>query len=405
MSNAGRTVYVIGAGIAGLTLALALAKFGTTVVVLEKSPQLAEEGAGIQISPNASRALDRLGVGRAIRAAAFAPQAINIYPFRRIAPLVSLTLGKSAEAKFGSPYFVIHRAELARILHQACRRFANIDIRFGVRAVDLRTHARGLSLLFEDASGETRTVRPFAAIGADGVHSSIRTDGLGGAAAQFSGYVAWRAMLDLNDLSDKFARDRTSLLWAPGFHAVTYPVPTTDQMNVVLFSRLKEKDLSESRLKQGPKLPKFWLKSAAFDELTARADGLWTGWPVNTVPKHIWNDGPVGLIGDAAHAMLPFQAQGAAMAIEDAAVLAPLLVTEADAASALSHYASLRRKRVGKVAKLSQRNGFAFHHEWPFTIGRDMIVSLQGQHAHLERLAWLYNYDPTPEVDTGPERT
>lgn len=405
MSNAGRTVYVIGAGIAGLTLALALAKFGTTVVVLEKSPHLSEEGAGIQISPNASRVLEQLGLGRAIRAAAFMPQGINVYPFRRTAPLVSLTLGRSTEAKFGAPYWVIHRAELARILHQACRRFANIDIRFGVRAVDLRTHARGLSLLYEESSGETRTVRPYAAIGADGVKSTIRTDGLDGPEAVYSGYVAWRTMLDLREMSENFARDRTSLMWAPGFHAVTYPVPTANQMNVVLFSKVKEKDLSETRLQQGPALPKFWLKSAAFDELLERAAGQWTGWPVNTVAKHTWNDGPVGLIGDAAHAMLPFQAQGAAMAIEDAAVLAPLLVTEADASSALAHYASLRKQRVRKVANLSRRNGFAFHLEWPFTIARDIIVSLQGPHAHLERLNWLYNYNPSPDVDTGPDRT
>lgn len=404
MSNAGRTVYVIGAGIAGLTLALALAKFGTTVVVLERSADITAEGAGIQISPNASRVFDRLGVGRALRAAAFVPAAVDLYPFRREKPLVSLTVGRAAEAKFGAPYWVIHRAELAKILHQACRRFANIDIRFGVRAVDMKTHARGLSVLFEDSSGETRTVRPFAAVGADGVHSTTRTDAADGPEAKYSGYVAWRTMLDLEGLSDRFARNRTSLMWAPGFHAVAYPVLTTGQMNVVLMSKVKEKDLSETRLQQGPKLPKFWMKSAAFDELIEKTADKWTGWPINIVPKHTWHNGPIGLIGDAAHAMLPFQAQGAAMAVEDAAMLAPLLVTEPDATAAFAHFAALRKKRVAKVAALSRRNGFAFHLEWPFTIGRDAIVTMQGPLAQLERLNWLYNYDPSPEVDTGPVR-
>lgn len=405
MSNAGRTIYVIGAGIAGLTLALALAKFGTTVVVLEKSAELETAGAGIQISPNAARIFERLGVARAIKAAAFAPNAIDVYPFRRESPLVSLKLGASAEVKFGAPYWVIHRADLARILHQACRRFANIDIRFGIRAFDIKTHARGLSLIVEDSTGETRTVRPFAAVGADGVQSTMREHVMGGSGASYSGYVAWRTMLPVADLNGILALDRSSLLWAPGFHGVAYPVPTTGQMNIAIMTKVKPRHLTTSRLQQGPKLPKFWLKSPQFDRIVELAGTDWSGWPINTVRTSTWHDGPVGLIGDAAHAMLPFQAQGAAMAVEDAAVLAPLLMTEPDAGSALARYAAMRQKRIEKVRKLSNRNGFAFHLEWPFTMARDIVVSLQGPLAHLERLDWLYMYDPSPEINTAPPRS
>jgi len=399
MAGPGRTVYIIGAGIAGLTLALALAKFGTTVIILEHGTEIPAEGAGIQLSPNARRILDRLGLARALNAAAFAPEAIDVYPFRRREPLVSLKLGATAEVRFGAPYSVIHRAELARILHQACRRFANIDIRFGTRAFDIETHARGISMIVEDRTGETRNVRPFAVVGADGVHSQTRRAHLGGPDADYTGYVAWRAMVPFGALDGKLAMNRSSLIWGPGYHAVAYPITATGEFNVAMFTKVKPKKL-DAALAAGPRLPGAVLKSPHFDAIMQAAQG-WNGWPVYTVQTSNWHKGAVGLVGDAAHAMLPFQAQGAAMAIEDAAVLAPLLMTEPDAASAMRLYQAQRRKRVRRVASLSRRNGTIFHLEWPFTIGRDIVVGVKGPLGHFDRLGWVYGYDPSPEIEAA----
>ncbi|RUT33057.1 hypothetical protein EMQ25_08000 [Arsenicitalea aurantiaca] len=398
MASAGRTVYIAGAGVAGLTLALALAKFGATVVVLERAPRLQEVGAGIQISPNARRVLNQLGLERTIAQKSFVPEGIDVYPFRRRKPLTTLELGATSTGRYGVPYAVMHRADLAESLQQACRRFANVDIVFGVRDFDAVSHERGVSVTADEAGGHARAARAFAFIGADGVHSETRRRILAGPDARYTGTVAWRTTLPLDALKGVVSHERTSLLFAPGYHAVCYPLPHRARMNLVLFSRVKADRAFTENAPRAPELPWAMLRSLRFDAIMAAAEGAWGYWPISTVETDVWNEGGIGLIGDAAHAMLPFQAQGAAMAIEDAAILAPLLMTEPDAQSALARYAAARRARVARVAKVSARNGFAFHMEWPFTLGRDAVIALQGPRGHLKRLDWLYRYDTAPEM-------
>jgi salicylate hydroxylase len=402
MSGNGRTVFIAGAGIAGLTLALALAKFGATVVVLERNKKVQEIGAGLQISPNARKVLDRMGLERALLATAFEPQGIDVYPYNAKYPLLTLELGNVVRERFGAPYAVMHRADLAEALYRACKRFANIDMLFGIRGYDVVSHPRGVSVTVDEADGKSRSARAFAFIGADGVNSRTRTDVLMGPQATYTGRVAWRITLGQSDLASILATDRTSVLWGPGYHAVAYPLPHRRQMNVALFMKAREEDVMGGHPPRAPKLP--WAMSAnrRFDEILRAAGNDWGYWPLSTVDTDNWGAGGVGLIGDAAHAMVPFQAQGAAMAIEDAAVLAPLLMTDVDAETALRRYQSIRRPRVHRVQKLSASNGFAFHLEWPFSLGRDAAVKLQGPRGHLKRLSWLYGYDPAPDPDGIP---
>ncbi len=407
MAGNGRTVYIAGAGIAGMTLALALAKFGATVVVLERHPRVQEVGAGLQVSPNARHVLNRLGLDKALAAAAFEPEGIDIYPHGARRPLVTLELGRILRERFGAPYVVMHRADLAEALHRACKRFANIDMLFGVRAYDVVSHARGVSVTVDEADGKSRSARAFAFIGADGVNSRTRTDVLMGPPANYTGMVAWRITLGQSVLAGLLSAGRTSLLWGPGLHAVSYPLPYRQQTNLVLFMKARQEDAFGDAPPRAPRLPRQVLGNGLLDQITQAAGEEWAYWPLSTVTTPAWSEGGVGLIGDAAHAMYPFQAQGAVMAIEDAAVLAPLLMTEDDAASALRRYESIRRPRVGRVQELSKSNGFAFHLEWPFSLARDMVVKSQGTRGHLERLAWLYGYDPSPDpggVPRAPER-
>jgi len=398
MPGSGRTVYIAGAGIAGLTLALALAKFGATVVVLERNKAIQEVGAGLQISPNARRVLNQLGLDRQVAAHSLEPSGIDVFPFRAKRPLTTLALGRHMLERYGAPYAVMHRADLADVLYRACKRFANIEIAFGVRSFDAESHARGVSVTADEADGTSRSTRAFAFVGADGVHSRTRTELLGGPEEIYTGTVAWRTTLPMTDLHGAIAPDRTTLLFGPGYHAVCYPLPHRNQVNIALFAREKPGSAFGPNPPRQPHLPWAALPSEHFRIITEAAKGAWNYWPLFRVETDVWHRDGIGILGDAAHAMMPFQAQGAAMAIEDAAILAPLLITEPDAASAFARHAALRRQRVARVRKQSDFNGFAFHLEWPFTLGRDAVLAMQGPRGHFRRLDWLYGYHAAPEA-------
>jgi salicylate hydroxylase len=402
MASAGRTIYIAGAGIAGMTLALALAKFGATVVVVERQKKVQEVGAGLQISPNARRVLNQLGLDKAIAQKSFEPAGIDVHPFRSERPLVTLALGAAMRERFGAPYTVMHRADLAEVLFKACRRFANIDMLFGVRSFDAVNHERGTSIVVDEANGSARSARVHAFVGADGVRSETRTRVLGGPEAKYSGYVAWRTTLAADMLTGVLTPDRTTLLLAPGYHLVCYPLPHRNQVNIALFVKEAVSRLDPQNPPREPKLPWAALPSRAIDAIMQAAKGSWGYWIVDTVDAPAWSDGGVGLIGDAAHAMLPFQAQGAAMAIEDAALLAPFLMTEPDATSAFQRFAAMRRERIERVRRISNSNGFAFHLEWPFSLARNLVIWAQGPQGHLRRLDWLYGFDAAPEPEVPP---
>ncbi|HUH75977.1 MAG TPA: FAD-dependent monooxygenase [Devosia sp.] len=390
MPGTGQIYLVAGAGISGLTLALALAKFGAKVVVLERASAISEFGAGLQISPNARLVLDRLGLNEAIAAHSLEPVGIDIYPFRGTTPLVTLELGAAMRERFGSPYAVMHRADLAGALYQATRRFANIDIQFGVRHWDAISTPQGVSVTFEEADGHRRTVRGKAFVGADGVHSHTRRKLLNGPDADYRQRVAWRTLLPFDSVGGQLALDRVSVLFAPGYHAVCYPLPHRQQVNIALFAKAPQE---QSEAGTNPPLPRRSSPSPRLKPILDAARDNWTPWPLYTVETPHWHAGNIGIIGDAAHAMLPFQAQGAAMGIEDAAVLAPLLVRATDAQNAFASFAAMRQPRVARVAHTSQANGRIFHMVWPFSAARNMVIAMQGSRGHLRRLEWLYGHD------------
>jgi salicylate hydroxylase len=391
MPATGQIYYVAGAGITGLTLALALAKFGATVVVLERQPHLSEFGAGLQVSPNARKVLDNIGLSEAIAARSLGPAGIDINVPRRDKPLVTLTLGQAMRDRFGAPYAVMHRADLADLLYKATRRFANIDVVFGVRSWDAVSHARGVTISIDEANGQTRTGRGRALIGADGVHSHTRRHLLDGPDAQYHGRIAWRALLPFADIAGKIPLDRVSVFISPGIHVVIYPLPHRGQVNLALFAPQQHPDAGQAKAPTlPPAIAKWPLLSAILDKATE-----WTPWPLYAVTTPIWHEGNIGLAGDAAHAMVPFQAQGAAMGIEDAATLAPLLVSTDDPGAAFARYTQLRQGRTARVARTSLSNGNIFHLPWPLSSARDLVIAAQGPQGHLRRLDWLYGHDAT----------
>ncbi|WP_196258735.1 FAD-dependent oxidoreductase [Pelagibacterium limicola] len=389
--GAPRTIVIIGAGISGLTLALALAKFGAQVLVIERNAETSEFGAGLQISANARKCLIRLGLDEALEQVSFRPEGIDLYPHKSDAPLQTLTLGATIAERFGAPYAVMHRADVVEVLFAAAKRFANIEIAFGVEHFTIDDADGRIAIAFEEHGGRQRTVAPFALVGADGVRSVVRTRWMEGADPVYSGKVAWRTLVVPDKLADIVKSDRVSVMFGPRHHLVVYPLPYRNAVNLALFVQEPESRLAT--LEKGtPTLRN--VNDQRLAAILTAAQGTWTPWILSAVETENWHKGPMGLIGDAAHAMLPFQAQGAAMGIEDATVLAPLLVSAPNAEHAFKRYAALRQERVRRVQAVSRRNGHIFHMSAPFSLARDLVIRTEGPEGHLKRLAWLYGYDP-----------
>jgi salicylate hydroxylase len=396
---ASRTIFVAGAGIGGLTASLALAAQGFRVVILEKAERLEEAGAGLQISPNASRVLVELGLQALLAANAVIPDAISLMSARRGGEIARLVLGDAATSRAGAPYWVVHRADLQGALQAAVNDNPDIELRLGCQFEDLAPHARGLTVV--QRHGMTRSQDlALALVGADGIWSAVRHHLFPEVQPQFSGLIAWRGTLEATQLPREYTSRRVQLWMGPNAHLVAYPISGARRINVVAVvpgtwnrpgwsapgDANELKDAFASSRWPGPAR----MMIGAVDE--------WRKWALFTVPEGgEWTKGTVALLGDAVHAMLPFAAQGAGMAIEDAAVLAKCLgATQNEGgptiAGAMLRYAQLRRARVMRVQRAARRNGWIYHLTGPAALARDLAIKAMGPRRMLARQDWIYDW-------------
>jgi salicylate hydroxylase len=392
------TVAVVGGGIGGLSAALALLRAGFDARVYEQSHGVTEVGAGIQLAPNCTRILRHLGVLDAIERVAFAPDALD---FRRWddGRLLSVTpLGAGIAATFGAPYLHAHRRDLVAVLAAA----VGADrIETGRRCIGLGSDGARAELRFADGGAATADV----VVGADGIHSVIRAALFGPERARFTGHVAYRGLVPAERLGHLELEPICTARLGPGAHFVHYFVSGGRLHNVVCV------------MEEGSWTRETWTDPGDPDELRA----AFAGWhPVvrgiidalerplkwalfDRPPLPRWSAGPVTLLGDACHPMLPYGAQGAAQAIEDAAVLATCL-SEADAddlPTALVRYETVRRGRASRVQEMSRVNGHRFHlPDGPDQEARDRaMASSFGLSPDID---WLYGHDiMTPEPARG----
>lgn len=393
-----RTIVVAGAGIGGLTAALALAAQGFRVVILEKAERLEQAGAGLQLSPNASRLLVELGLQKRLAACAVTPESINIMSAREGGEIARLPLGEAANFRAGAPYWVVHRADLQGALQAHVNDNSDIELRLGCQFEDVTSHAKGLTVV--QRSGNSRHQElAVALIGADGIWSTVRHHLFPEVQPQFSGLIAWRGTLDATALPREYTSPRVQLWMGPKAHLVAYPISGARRINVVAIvpgtwnrpgwsAPGDANEIKAAFSQQWPATARMLI--GAIDE--------WRRWALFTVPDiGQWSDGAIALLGDAAHAMLPFAAQGAGMAIEDAAVLAKALSEStgentAGIPAALKRYGRLRRARVLRVQRAARRSGQIYHLTGPLALARDLSIKALGPDRMLARQDWIYDW-------------
>ena len=384
-------ILIAGAGIGGLTLALALARAGQASITIEQRTRVEEVGAGIQLSPNASRILIELGLGPALAKAAAEPKRLNIYSGKSRKILAGMAFGDAMRAKYGAPYLTIHRADLQTILLDAVRGSDKARLAFGRQVSALHeNNAHEVSIECQSATA-SETVKGKALIGADGLWSNVA--GLIGdrSKPEFLHHIAWRGLVSRQDWPAHLPADETGLWLGRGAHLVHYPIKGGEMINVVAVTSDRENEPGWSRRGDPLKIAKRFSNWHPDVQSAIAAVGDWTVWSLFDRPPRLkWTDKRVTLLGDAAHPVLPFLAQGGALAIEDAYVLASELMADSDnPARALSTYENQRKPRTAKVQATARQNGDIYHMGWPMSVARDIVMARMNV---VERYAWIYGW-------------
>ncbi len=385
---------IAGAGIGGLSAALCLARAGWRVSIFEAAAAFEEIGAGLQLSPNASAILRKLNVLDRLKGLALAPEAIRIRRARDGATLSLMPLA-DAERRWGAPYLLVHRADLQRALLQTVAQDDAIRVHAGAAVAGFAAGADGVvaalrqGLLRLEAAGD-------CLIGADGARSLVRARLLGGGnSPNVARWTAWRALVEAARAPSGALWPESCLWLGRNAHLVHYPLRGGAVVNVVAVL-----DANEA----APRAEEDWsssgdpsLLAARFSSWSLDARALlaaaqeWRKWPlVECDPLPGWATGRVALLGDAAHPMPPFLAQGAAQAIEDAAALGEALQATRDIAPGLAAYAAARRARADKVQLQSRAQGRIYHLSGPAAFARDTAMRALGGERLLARYDWLY---------------
>ncbi|HEY6984268.1 3-hydroxybenzoate 6-monooxygenase [Reyranella sp.] len=382
-------ILIAGGGIGGLAAALALAQKNLASLVLEKASQLGEIGAGIQLGPNAFRCFDRLGVGEAARAMAVYIDQLRLMDAMADGEIMHVDLGDAFRTRFGNPYAVVHRGDLHGVLLKACREHPLIELRVSSEITGYDQD--GKTVAAKVGTGEP--VIGAALIGADGLWSNVRGQLVGDGAPRVSGHTTYRSVIPTRQMPEDL-RWNAATLWAgPKCHIVHYPLSGWKVFNLVV---TYHNDAPEPVA--GKPVPVEEVRRG-FAHVCERAQNIirhgidWRMWVLcDREPVNEWVDGRVALLGDAAHPMLQYMAQGACMAMEDAVCLADSLARDGgDLREGLLHYRDRRVLRTARVQLTSRAIGdHVYHPDGPHAALRNVIMSAKSQAEWLDALDWLY---------------
>jgi salicylate hydroxylase len=372
-----KKIVIAGAGIGGLCAALALAKHGFDVAIYEQSSHLGEVGAGLQLSPNAIHVLQALGIADKVKAKAFRPKSAVMRNYQTGKTYFTVPLADTATQKYGADYLHIHRADLHRTLLDACQ---SMEVSFHLgQAVESYQHdfqnLTSQNLTIYLANGES--LKAGVLIGADGIKSKVQACMLGQTSAEFTGQVAWRGVVEVKKLPYELIKPNANLWVGPGKHFVSYYLRGGDLVNFVAVQERTDWQ-KES-----------WNEPGDINELRQTFDGwhpevtkllaatescfLWALF--DRQPLNQWTDSNVALLGDACHPMLPFLAQGAAMAIEDSYALAHCLASDTDTHTALQTYQNIRLPRSRDIQLNARKNAALYHMSSPIEEAKLAVLS------------------------------
>ncbi|TGG95051.1 monooxygenase [Natronospirillum operosum] len=383
-------VIIAGGGIGGLTAAASLLQAGVDVEIYEQASQLGEVGAGIQVSANASRVYQHLGLLDRLVDCGYRPDEYRFRVYDEGDVLQHIPLGNQYEQRHDVPYISVHRADLHRILVDRVRELKKDAIHLCAEAAEFVEDEHGITLHFtnrEPAHGDLL-------IGADGIKSSIRKQIAGDTPVNYTGDASWRIIVPMNDLPQEHRQTSVDIWVGPGKHAVTYPLRGGELLNLVGCVEHEEWD-DESWVAVAPweeMVRDFADWHPTIQEIIQHADrDKCYRWAMNNrAPIRNWSTQRATLLGDAAHPTLPYMAQGAAMAVEDAAVLARAVQMESDATAAIDLYQRNRVDRTARIVNESSANRDLFHLDSTQAL-RDAFAK---RDMNAERSAWLFSYDP-----------
>lgn len=386
-----RNILIIGAGMGGLTTALSFARADHEVHLVEQAPALSEVGAGLQVSPNASRILIGLGLGEALQQAMVHPHEIVLASGGSLRKITHVPCGTFAAERWGAPYGVMHRADLQTLLLDAVNAQPNCHLHLGQRI-----SSTGIGEL----ANRLGMPRPDLVVGADGVWSEIRKLIKGAPSPRFSGQVAWRFKVPTDVARPVLNPASVTAFLGPKTHLVAYPLEKGKTVNMVAITRGNDPGQTWAQREQPDRRQDLLAAFSGWHrDLIAilRQAPEMTRWPLYELPDGPWHDGAnTILIGDAAHAMTPFAAQGAAMAIEDGYELAQACNgVEGELAATLQAYQARRRARVSRTRSRGAFNQFAYHASGPIRLGRDLVLALRQPENLAAELDWLYGYRAT----------
>jgi 3-hydroxybenzoate 6-monooxygenase len=382
-------VLIAGGGIGGLAAALALARQGLPVKVLEQSPQIGEIGAGIQLGPNAFAAFDALGVGERTRARAVYTERMLMLDAVDESEIASVPVGEAFRRRFGNPYAVIHRADVHDALLEGVEATERIEFRTSTRIVRYEPTAAGVRAI--DSQGEVH--EGAALIGCDGVKSAVREQ-LVGDAVRVSGHVVYRAVVDAADFPEGL-RWNAPVVWAgPNCHLVHYPLRGGEQYNVVVTFHSREVETWGVREGSRDEVLSYFDGIAARPRQLLELPKSWKRWATaDREPIERWSEGRVTLLGDAAHPFLQYLAQGACMALEDAVTLGEALCAHGGAFEpAFEHYQRSRVARTARVVLMTREMGRIYHAKGVERLVRNQLWQGRTPERFYDALEWLYGW-------------